>query len=292
MSVRHYNYLPLRALVSFEAAARYDSFKIAAEKLNVTPAAISHQIKGLEQELRIALFRRHHRGVELTETGAFLLVAIQRGFEGISDALDQLRQRARQTSVTIQSTTAVSSLWLTPRLAKFWRAHSNISVSQVVDDKDRDGAFCDLSIHYGDMSAETDPCSVLFKERISVLCSPEFAERHPARGVSDLGSVPLIQLEKSLSQWTTWEQWASSLGYDGPLQISHSVNNYVIALQAALDGMGAILGWDGLTGEMVASGRLVRLLPDSIASPLDFYIAQHNSLSPNAEVVFDWLVNA
>lgn len=80
MPKRPYGLPPLNTLVSFEAAARNVSFKAAAKELNVTPAAISHQVKALEQELRCPLFNRFHRGVELTESGAYLLVALQRGF--------------------------------------------------------------------------------------------------------------------------------------------------------------------------------------------------------------------
>ena len=80
LSKRHYDLPPMTALVAFEAAARHVGFKPAARELNVTPAAISHQVKALESELHCALFYRHHRGVELTETGAYLLVALQRGF--------------------------------------------------------------------------------------------------------------------------------------------------------------------------------------------------------------------
>merc|ERR1711991_1069998 len=113
----------MRALISFEAAARLESFKSAATALNVTPAAVSHQIKFLERDLRTPLFIGQHRGVELTESGAYLLVAIQSGFEQVSQALDQLKLRQSKSAVTIHSTTAVSSLWLTPRLAEFWKLH-------------------------------------------------------------------------------------------------------------------------------------------------------------------------
>ncbi len=289
MSKTRYTRLPLRALVSFEAAARNVSFKAAARELNVTPAAVSHQIKALEGNLRTALFDRHNRGVDLTEKGAYLLVAIQRGFDHVGDALDQLKSRARPAAVTIHSTTAVSSLWLTQRLASFWRAHPRIAVNQAVDDMRRDAGSCDLSIHYGDMNLEPAPCRALFRDTITALASPDFAQEHAISSVSDLGQIPLIHLEMAENNWTTWEEWAGTLGYHGPLQMSHRVNNYVIALQAARDGMGAVLGWDGLTADLVASGRLVKLLPDALPSPLDFYIAQHNEASDQARLVFDWL---
>ncbi|MCG7522044.1 LysR substrate-binding domain-containing protein [Ruegeria sp. Ofav3-42] len=291
LPVTGYSHLPMRALISFEAAARHESFKGAAAELNVTPAAISHQIKALEHELRGNLFQRLHRRVELTEKGAYLLVAIQGGFDQVSQAMDQLKSRQSRSAVTIHSTTAVSSLWLTPRLAEFWKSNPDVSVSQVVSDTDRNEGTCDLSIHYGDMSSESAECMRLFNDRISALASPEFARKHPVSAVSDLASVPLIQLRRAENHWTTWEQWAEALGYCGPLQMSHFVNNYVIALQAARDGMGAVLGWEGLTANLTETGTLVRLLPESLLSPLDFYVARHNHDSSQVDRVIEWLSN-
>ncbi|MEJ2714520.1 MAG: LysR family transcriptional regulator [Acidihalobacter sp.] len=140
----------MTALTCFEAAARNVSFKKAAEEMSVTPAAVSHQIKALETDLECSLFRRHHRGVELTEKGAFLFVAIQRGFETISDAVAELRERPETVDVTIRSSTAVSSLWLTPKISAFWKIHPSITVSQIVSDVPGMHCRCDLSIHYGD----------------------------------------------------------------------------------------------------------------------------------------------
>ena len=289
LPVNSFSHLPMRALISFEAAARLESFKSAATALNVTPAAVSHQIKFLERDLRTPLFIRQHRGVELTESGAYLLVAIQSGFDQVSQALDQLKLRQSKSAVTIHSTTAVSSLWLTPRLAEFWKLHEGISVSQVVSDTDRNASNCDLSIHYGNMALDPNHCIPLFRDRITAMGSPEFAKKHPARTVADLASVPLIQLHMAENHWTTWEQWAGALGYDGPLHMSHFVNNYVIALQAARDGMGAVLGWEGLTSELIETGRLVRLLPVSLPSPLDFYVVRHNQDSAKVDKVVEWL---
>ncbi|NRB05334.1 MAG: LysR family transcriptional regulator [Rhodobacteraceae bacterium] len=287
-----YSHLPTRALIAFEAAARLDSFKAAAVELNVTPAAVSHQIKILEQDLRCALFQRMHRRVELTEKGAYLLVAVQGGLDQLSQAVDQLKSHRSRNAVTIHSTTAVSSLWLTPRLAEFWKSNADISVSQMVSDTDRNVSSSDLSIHYGDMSKEKAACTRLFNDKIAALASPEFAEKHPVKRVADLASVPLIQLRMAENHWTTWEQWAEMLGYSGPLKMSHFVNNYVIALQAARDGMGAVLGWEGLTADLISSGKLVRLLPDAMPSPLDFYVARHNHDTGQVDRVIKWLAKS
>lgn len=292
MSKRPYDLPPMNSLVAFEAAARHVGFKAAAHELNVTPAAISHQVKALEAELRCPLFHRHHRGVELTETGAYLLVALQRGFEAMGDAVDQLRQRSHRASVTIRVTTAVSSLWLTPKLAQFWKSHGDISVAQIVSDTDLSASDCDLSIHYGRKPRGTGTCSVLFHDRIMALGSPRFAAAHKVQQPAHLAEVPLIHFESAVAGWTDWQGWFRTLGYTGAVKHSHSVNNYVIALQAARDDMGAVLGWVGLTKSYLDSGALVPLLPDRVDTAEDFYVRLAPHASQRARLVYDWLLNA
>lgn len=289
---RPYDLPPMRALVSFEAAARHESFKAAARELNVTPAAVSHQIRALEAELRMGLFTRHHRGVELTETGAYLLVALQRGFETMSDAVDQLKSRSTRASVTIRVTTAVSSLWLTPKLAQFWKSHGDISVAQIVSDSDEATDDCDLSIHYGDIAQDSGTCAILFHDEIMALASPNFARAHPVARIADLVKLPLIHFDSAVTGWTDWQDWFRALGHTGPLKNSHRVNNYVIALQAAQDDMGAVLGWVGLTRTYLDSGVLVPLLPHRVEMPEDFYVKLHPHASWRARLVYDWLLAA
>ncbi|WP_246175767.1 LysR family transcriptional regulator [Roseovarius bejariae] len=292
MSKRPYDLPPMSALVAFEAAARHVGFKAAARELNVTPAAISHQVKALETELGVSLFHRHHRGVDLTETGAYLLVALQRGFEAMAEAVAQLRQRSNRSSVSIRVTTAVSSLWLTPKLAQFWKAHGDVSVAQIVSDTDHGAADCDLSLHYGDMSADGGTRDILFHDHIIALASPRFAETHGISRVEDLAQLSLIHHDAPGSGWTDWADWLRALGYTGPLRNSHRVNNYVIALQAAEDDMGAVLGWAGLSRTYLETGRLVPLLPDKVETKEDFYVKLHPHASDRARLVYDWLLAA
>lgn len=281
----------MSALIAFEAAARHVSFKAAARELNVTPSAVSHQVKALEADLRCALFHRHHRGVQLTETGAYLLVALQRGFEAMGGAVDQLRQRVHRASVTIRVTTAVSSLWLTPKLAQFWKLHGDISVAQIVSDTDHVPADCDLSIRYGPPDRESDTCAVLFNDRIMALGSPRFARAHPVERPADLARLPLIHFDTAVAGWTGWQDWFAAIGYGGQVQHSHRVNNYVIALQAARDDMGAVLGWVGLTRRLLDAGELVPLLPDQVEPGEDFYVRLHPHASERARLAYDWLLD-
>ena len=268
----------LSALKAFEAAARHGGFKAAAHELNVTPAAISHQVKALEGDLRCALFTRQNRGVALTETGA--------------DASDQLRRRATRASVTIRVTTAVSALWLTPKLAQFWKAHGTVSVAQIVSDTDAATADCDLSIHYGHMDRDRGTCSLLFHDRIMALGSPAFARAQAVARPAELASRPLIHFDTAMIGWTDWPGWFRALGHDGPVTSAHRVNNYIIALQAARDDMGAVLGWVGLVRSYIDSGQLVPLLPDEMETTEDFYVKLHTHAAPRARLVYDWLVGA
>ncbi len=282
----------MSALVAFEAAARHVSFTQAAQELNVTPGAISHQVKALEGELECRLFQRHHRGVTLTETGAYLLVALQRGFEHMADATAQLRRRASTASVTIGVTTAVSSLWLTPRLAEFWKTHGDVSVAQIVSDTDAAPAQCDLSIHYGVAPRDGTASRMLFRDRLMALGSPDFARAHRIGGLADLAAIPLIHFDTPVSGWTDWQGWLRALGYHGPIRQGHRVNNYLIALQAARDDMGAVLGWVALTRPLLDKGQLVALLPEEVVPQEAFHVTLRNQTSPRARLVHDWLASA
>ncbi len=290
---RPYDLPSMTSLVCFEAAARLMSFKEAARELNVTPAAVSHQIRALEAELGRAAFHRQHRGVELTEAGAFLFVAIQRGFAGISDAVQELRGGADAEDVVVQASTAVSAFWLTPQITAFWKSHPDIVVSQNVTDAEAPGGRPDLSIRYGpartDRRGEERP---LFRDRILAIGAPGYAARHGIACVDDLLEAPLIHLQTESVGWTGWTEWLAAMGRPAPRGRRIAVDNYMIALQLARDGAGAVLGWDGLVGDLLARGELVALTPESIASPHAFVLTVHPRASAEARVFADWLTAA
>ncbi|MBT5983603.1 MAG: LysR family transcriptional regulator, partial [Thiotrichales bacterium] len=140
MSRRYYKLPPLTSLATFETAARHKSFKGAAEELGVTPGAVSHQIKFLETELGLSLFDRKHHGNNLTDHGESLFAVLQSSFTAISSTLANLKRSASDKEVIISATTAVSFLWLPPRLAQFWKQHPEIPVNQhVTDNPDSQG---------------------------------------------------------------------------------------------------------------------------------------------------------
>jgi len=283
---------PLNALRAFEAAARHASFRAAAAELAVTPAAISHQIKALEGDLGCNLFLRMSRGVELTEKGAFLFVAVQRGLETISDAVTHMRDRPETADVTIRTTTAVSSLWLTPKISAFWKSHPTVAVSQIVSDVPTKSVRCDLSIQYGDPKENLEECHKLFQDRIVALGTPRFAAEHGIGRVEDLLNAPLIHMDNEETDWTNWPDWFQALGHTMPKGRRFSVNNYMIALQAAQDDIGAVLGWDELVKSLIEQGRLVTLVPENIPSPMAFYLKIQPRAGSKARLFASWLTKS
>ncbi|WP_343559378.1 LysR family transcriptional regulator [Kiloniella sp. b19] len=290
MAKRPYDLPPLSALASFEAAARHVSFKEASRELNVTPAAVSHQVKALEAELGQLLFHRKQRGVVLTEAGALLFVSLQRGFEEMADGVQRLKRAAHDAPVVIQATSAVSSLWLTSRLARFWKDHPDIQVTQHVMDKVEASDGVDLLINYGEMPANSQNCFPLFGDRIIALASPAVAEKYSVRNLEDFENVPLIHLNDNLLNWTSWQEWAERLGYQGSYRRGTFVDNYIVALHAAQDDIGFILGWEKLTRQLRKTGALVQVLEVSIEAPHIYYIETRNSSSEKVSKLRDWLL--
>lgn len=291
MAKQYYDLPSLKMLATFECAARCGSFKTAAAELNVTTSAISHQVKSLEQDLKVRLFERGHRLVQLTPEGQELLEALTSSFTAMSDVVGQLRAKQETPHLTVGATTAVSSLWLTPRVTQFWRLHGDITVSQNV----RDRSFTrplqlDLVIEY----AVTEPKEEsirLFGDTLVPLCSPTFATAHP----DDLGvlaQAPLIHLDAAETNWTNWPNWFKSLGYTGPITTRQRVNNYTIALQLAQDGVGIVLGWKRLVQPLLEVGKLVPYSPFESDAPGAFYLVFKNGVykRPEVQSFSDWLL--
>lgn len=294
MARRHYNLPPLTTLAAFEAAARHLSFKDAAQELSVTPGAVSHQVKALEGDLGAALFQRRHRAVELTPEGEALFQALAASFAKVSQCLHTIRARRAGDVVTIGSTSAVATLWLSPSVIRFWRAFPSINVNQVVQDRLlRNTPELDLFIRYG---PEQDPRfeqTELYRDELVPVTSPALAEACKGGGLPLLARQRLLHLDSEGKNWTTWEDWFRQLGYDGPIAAGMHVNNYSVALQVAQDGAGVALGWRRLVSPLFRSGHLVPVGPHVLQAPLSFYIV----CRPEAEMteacrkLRDWIVD-
>ena len=293
MSRRFYNLPPLTALAALEAAARHQSFKLAAEELNVTPGAVSHQIRALEDELGVKLFQRVHRGVELTDDGERLFRVVRGAFLDISAQTDSLRQKDHKDSVTVGATTAMSALWLTPAVSRFWRDHPGLRVNQIVSDLlDFGLATPELVISYGPYREAHYQGTTLFRDTLIPVMSSALAKHHQPRTIEELAAMPLVHLDAPDQRWTTWAHWFGEFGYGGALRRGIVVNNYMIALQAAQDGVGMVLGWKRLVARYLKSGALVGLHQFSLPAPTSFFVSRHDRTASDHDLdaLQDWVV--
>lgn len=196
--------------------------------------------------------------------------------------------------MTIAATTAVSSLWLTPRLTAFWKTHGGIAVNQQISDQPEHRLHhSDLQIRYGDIDADESVKFPLFRDELIPVCSPGFAAGHPDAGLEALAQMPLIHPDADDTTWTTWRAWFAAQGFRGDIARGLQVNNYTIALQAARDDVGVVLGWRRLVKPYLERGVLVPLGPNRIPAPASFYIVSEpdDLIGTNARTVRDWLLD-
>lgn len=283
--------LPLSALRAFEAAARLGSFKAAAEELAVTPTAISHQIRALEELTGVPLFDRQVRRVARTEAGAQLYPVLRDGFDAFQAALDRLTQTRRRPQVVISATNAFTVKWLVPRMADFRLAHPGIDLQlQASDDVvDLRSTAVDIAIRYGRGPYPGLVTTPLFADRFAPVANPRLG----VTSVEDLARVPLICFDwkRQQAENPTWERWFAEAGVApepsaGQLRFSDEGH----AIQAAVAGHGIALVSQALIADELAAGHLVRPFGPSIDGHT-YHLAVSNERAPSgsAEAVMTWL---
>ncbi len=290
---------PLNGLRTFEAAARHLSFVKAAEELHVTPAAVSHQIKGLEEFLGVRLFRRLTRGLLLTEAGQSALPQLKDGFDRLDGAIELLRKNDRGGALTISVGPAFASKWLVPRLEQFGVSHPEIdlriSSSLAVVDFRRESF--DAAIRFGGGRYPDLTSIELFEEWVAPMCSQRLVEGDRSlRAPEDLKNYILLHddsigFEPTAPTWKSWLEAAGVEGIDprrGP-RFSHPDH----ALQAAIDGAGVVLGWRCLAASDLAAGRLIEPLELALPMGLGFHFVcpPSNSKHSNVDIFRDWLLD-
>lgn len=264
---------PLTALRAFDAAARHLSFARAADELGVTPAALSFQIKSLEEHLGAPLFHRLNRAVALTEAGRLLAPAAEDGFATLRAGWRAALSTTDQSSVTLTAGPAFTAKWLAPRLFRFAQAHPGIdlrfSATLRVLDFDRDDV--DAAIRFG--LGEDKPG--LFSERVhdewlTPMMTPALAQRF-ARP-EDLAKAPLLHQEDSrfLNPSVGWSAWFRATGLPPPPPGGASFSQADHAIDAAVAGAGVVLGRISLTEKDLGDGRLVAPFPVALTTQAHF----------------------
>jgi LysR family glycine cleavage system transcriptional activator len=288
---------PLNALRAFEAAARHLSFAEAAVELHVTPAAISHQIKALEDDLGVKLFRRLNRAVRLTDAGQACLPGLRDGFERIADAVARARQGDSVGVLTVTASPAVAAKWLLPRLERFRERHPSIDLridaSMRLVDLAREDVH--VALRYGAGKYPGMHTELLLRSEVFPVCAPVLLKgKHPVREPADLRHHTLIHdetipLDPQGPDWTMWLRAAGVTDIDANRGLRF--NQVALALDAAITGRGVTLTRDVFAAADLAAGRLVR--PFAAATPVSFaiYVVVPPALvtAPKVKAFRDWL---
>ncbi len=277
------NLPPLDLVLPFEAAARLGSFTRAAEELNVTQSAVSQRVRRLEEQLGIRLFVRRHRKIELTASGRELLNGATVALGHLAAATESLRHGERHRRLGLATDTAIASLWLLPRLARFRQAHADIVVDLTVSDLEAACLDAEVAILHGSGDWPGYQCRLLFADKIYPVCAPAYLQRNRVECPADLLTQDLIDLDYQLWNWMNWGIWLTERGLDpsGTRRVFQS-NSYPAVIAAARAGWGVALAWDHFLDEDLTAGRLRRLGTEEVTTQFGYYLAVRNGAGSEA----------
>ena len=270
---------PLDLLASFEAAARHLSFTRAGAERFITQSAMSRQMRALEDELGVALFRRQHRALALTADGERLQAACVAVLAQLRDVLVQIRSPARREVLALSTTPGLAALWLIPRLPQLTKLHPGVDVrlDTSLDVRNLRADGFDMAIRYGRVGAT--PGTPLFSEAMQPVCSPLLLKRGsgapPLRTPHDLRLHTLLQVEAMQRagvplEWDLWLQGAGLVDLQPASTLSFS--GYDAAIAAALAGQGVALGRRPLVDALLKSRRLVAPFKGATASMRAYFL--------------------
>ncbi len=257
---------PLLALRAFEAVARRLSFKAAADELSVTPTAISHHIRHLEENVGARLLERTPRTCRLTPAGSALFEAVASGFSDIRQVAARLRRSGARSFLTISATPAFLSLWLVPRMREIadqlrdldLRLHASKSATSFQDDG------VDIAIRYGGRALSSVESTVLQQDEFTPICSPALG----LRSLRDLRRATLLHVEgyRTPRPAPDWSRWCKEAGLDGiDTESGPRFGDSLHAIQAAIGGQGVLLGSPLIVQDALSAGALVRPFDQALA---------------------------
>ncbi|MFP6747346.1 MAG: transcriptional regulator GcvA [Alphaproteobacteria bacterium] len=290
---------PLNGLRAFETAARHLSISAAAAELNVTPAAVSQQIKGLEGQLGLNLFRRMNRALALTEHGRLLLPGLSDGFDQLDRAVAEVRQAQAGGPLNLSTSPSFAAKWLIPRLDRFQAAHPEIEVritaSMDLVDFRRDEVDC--AVRFGRGRYDGVEAIWLLGEEVFPVCSPELLE-----GPQGLRSLDQLRHHRLLHDGTPmmddvtpdWRMWLQAARVEN-VDASHgmTLTPWTMVVQAAIEGQGVALGRRALVAGDLAAGRLVRPFDLGLPLPFSHWLVYPPGAErrPKVRAFRDWLVS-
>jgi LysR family transcriptional regulator, glycine cleavage system transcriptional activator len=287
---------PLNSLRTFEAVARLGSFTKAARELNVTPAAVSHQIRGLETYLGVTLFRRTTRKLVLTEQASSASENLRLAFDRIGMSVDIMRSSGRSGELSVSVTPAFATRWLVSRLARFQRKHPriNLRIAASPSPVDFDQDEIDVAVRIGRGVFDGVVAMKLFNEWTAPVASPSFLRQNPLRRPSDITRVPMVydNSMRRAGRSQGWRDWFQIAGtpLSEPRRAIHFDDGH-LALQAAVSGGGVALGRLVYAVEDLDAKRLKIAMQPVLEMDVAYYllIPEARSSHPAVLAFADWM---
>jgi len=279
----------LNGLRVFESVAAHLSFTEAAEALHVTPAAVSMQIRALEQYLRVPLFRRRGRSISLTAEGELLLPGVRRGLATLQQSMQQLRQDRLSGALSISTLASYLQKWLLPRLPRFHDRHPEIELSIHTSRAPVDFASSDF---HAAVRMSTGPSAGLYSEKLMdewflPVCTRELLAKYgPLRDAADLQRFPL--LHSSDEEWSLWAQPGGAVEWR---ERGTAFDDSLTVLAGAEQGLGLALTRWSLAAQDLASGRIVRASERFVPCPRAYYFVcpEMYVTMPKVQQFLTWL---
>lgn len=288
----------LTALVEFEAVARLRSFTLAAAELGVTQAAVSRQVRLLEEMLGVRLLDRLHRTTTLTGEGEALYAVVAEAMGKIAGVFDRLSTGIEDEELVLATTAAFSHFRLMSSLARLKRLQPNLRIrlTTTMFTADLRHNEVDAAVRWGNGRWSDGTSHLLFGEQVFPVCSPGWKDEYGApASLEELANMTLIAYDPTSEGWLTWEEWFRAVGAR-PTKLKYGVRTclYTDAVQAARLGQGVALGFGSLLHEHLASGELVRLTSASITLNDAYYLVvpHGKAMSPTIQTLIDTLRNA
>ncbi len=282
---------PLNPLRTFEVAARLCSLTLAAEELNVSQVAVSRQVKTLEDYFGVNLFRRLHRGVELTDEGRQLHEGISHAFQDIAAASRRVSRRGRRDILAIQSYTTFSQRWLIPRLTNFHDEYPRIEVrlSSSTAPVDFESQNLDAAIRAGKGDWPNLHSEKLVDVELIPICTPDYQQQHDLRNPDDLGHVRLLH---SMARPTDWSAWIKRVGANVDPEPGIRFESSALAYEAASMDGGVALAVKIFVKRKLESGSLVAPFGDlSCYSGEGYFLTWPKNSAPSRTLIkfLDWM---
>ena len=283
---------PLNSLKCFEAAGRLLSFTDAANELNVTQAAISHQIKVIEEYLGVSLFDRYPRKLALTEQGKALLPEVTEAFDRVSAVIGTLGEEHYSRTINVRLGPSFAARWLSPRLKYFWVQHPDIDLclfhSNAATDFEREQM--DIAITYGKGNWPGLVADKLLSLDFFPVCSPAFMEKD--KPLTELDNLRYYTLLHDVNH-ECWHDWLD-LAEVGEVRPEKGViiDDTNVLIQAAIDGQGIALGSSAFIQELLDSGKLIKPFDIELVNEYAYYVVcpQSHLNNPAVQAFKDWLL--